>query len=241
MQNASPIKTQIKIFGLVLSVLLAVIAVRTQKQPTVKPMRPLLAFPQEQVKAFRINHFTSSLLFKKTGDIWQVRKDANAFTDQIDKGETGSDITAPKKKGGSVAVITEFTEADAATVSRLLTTLCELQVDEPIATNANLADFKINPHSLHVIFYSDEEASTILGRLNIGKQGADLFSSFVTLGEDKNIFAVENSLTGMVNRNYEEFLPKKKTEGTAIATGTSTGTATKKKTPPKSTTKKKKR
>lgn len=235
MQNASPIKKQIWFFAALLALLAAVIFVRTQPDPQVTPERHLLGFKQEDVKSFRINHFTSSLLFQKQGESWQVRKTGNDFTDKIDKGEIDGDVNmSPPKKGGSVAEETDFVDADPAAVSRTLTTLFELMISEPVATQAKLPDFRINPHSLHILFYG--EGDTVLGRLNIGKQGADMFSSFVTLGESQDVYAVEQNLNGLVNRSFEDWQPKKET-----ATQTATGTAKKKTGGKTNSTKKKKR
>lgn len=213
-------KKQAMIFACALLLLGVFALVRKGENVEATPTRPLLDFNIDAVKAFRINHFTSSQYFVKNGDGWEAREDSNDLTEI--------------EEGGVVKILEgkEFKKADTKIISHLLATLSGLEIGEPVAIADNLADFRINNLSLHVVFYGEE--NKVLGRLNIGKQGADVFTSFVTLGDAREVYSVKENLNLHVNKNFHEWLAEKNAatnSGSVTATGTAAG---KKKTKNKS-------
>lgn len=181
---------------------------------------PLLSFHQDEVAAFQINNFAEGYRFEKTDAGWNVKrvptelKKSLAENNENCEGSAGEliqDPSDPAKLSGGDCVLPLAEEsvqmADPVKVTRLLTHLFLIRVSEPIATSPDAASlFHINPHSLHIIFYSDRNEE--LGRLYVGKQGPDLMSSFVKRGDEPAVYLVEKNLHGLILLPFEEWFAK---------------------------------
>lgn len=159
----------------------------------------LLPFKQDQIAAFEINNFTESFYFKKTDGSWELKRGPSLLAKSIAEKEENRDVLIPTE--GS------FQKADPVAVTKLLTPLLLLEVSEAIATSRDAAKtFQINPHSLHVIFF--DGSGKQLARLNVGKQGPDLMSSFVQKDAENAVYLVEKNLPGLILQPFEAWLFK---------------------------------
>lgn len=159
----------------------------------------LFAFSLEDVDSFQINHFATGVLFKRAEGEWQVMRVTNELAKELKE----------KMSDGLPNVDTDFVRANSAEVAKVLAYLLQTQVTEPVAARTkDFATFQINPHSLHVIFY--DKSGTDLARLHVGKQGPDMFTSFVKKGDSDGIYLVEQNFQLLLMRPYEQWLFKEK-------------------------------
>lgn len=157
--------------------------------------QPLFAFAQQDVAAFQINHFISGLFFKKDGQGWLVKRVKN---------ELAKSVEAKEGKAG-IKEDTVFSKADPVAVAKALTVLFLLKIGEPVAAKPEkLPLFQINRHALHLIFFNAEGKE--LGRLHIGKEGPDLFSSFIKKPASDAVYLADQNLRGLFLRNFEDWL-----------------------------------
>lgn len=181
---------------LILAGLAGVIFLLSRPDEAPAPARQLLNFSEAEVTSFQINHFTLGMLFKQDGDTWLVKRAKNELVENIQEKDGASPIQED----------TDFVTANAVEVAKALIHLMAITVTEPIATGAKLSDFRINPFSLHVVFFGQQDKE--LARLRIGRQGPDLFSTFVTLGDSTDVYLVEENLFNLMMREFEEWLPE---------------------------------
>lgn len=164
------------------------------KQEDDEDKKDLFTFQKEDVASFQIDNYTQAFLFQKKGGDWYVAQSQNELTKKIQK--QNEDQTADKQK---------LKKADPVKVTSLLTTILAIQIDEPIAAEPNSAQiFQINEHSLHVRFY--DEKGEMLGRLDVGKQGPDIMSSFIRKNKENEIYLIDQNLQGLLLYPYEEWL-----------------------------------
>jgi hypothetical protein len=163
--------------------------------------RSLFNFKTEDVAGFQINNFVSGLDFKKDGETWLVKRIKNKLAQELEaKAGDGKAVTEEDK---------EYVRAKALTIAKFLPHLTTLTVDEPIAKLTDKPGlFEINEHSLHVIFFDKNKKE--LGKLYIGKQGPDLFSSFVKNGHSDDVYLVEENLRTLTLKEYEDWAEEKK-------------------------------
>lgn len=187
---------RVLVLFLILAGLAGVIFLLSRPDEAPSPERHLLDFGEAGLTSFQVNHFTLGILFKQDGDTWLVKRVKNELAANIQE----KDGASPTQED------TDFVTANAAEVAKALIHLMAITVTEPIATSAKLSDFRINPFSLHVVFFGPHNKE--LARLRIGRQGPDLFSTFVTLGDSTDVYLVEENLFNLMMREFEEWLPE---------------------------------
>lgn len=167
------------------------------------PAKPLFTFKTEDVAGFQINNFVSGFDFKKDGETWFVKRVKNQLAKELEaKAGDGKSVTEEDK---------DYTRANALVLAKFLPHLTSLTVSESIAKLSDKPGlFEINEHSLHVIF-RDKDARE-LGKLYIGKQGPDLFSSFVKRGDSDDVYLVEENLRTLTLKEFEEWVEEKSKE-----------------------------
>lgn len=161
------------------------------------PPKPLFTFKTKDVAGFQINNFVSGLDFKKDGETWLVKRVKNKLAKELEaKAGDGKSVTEEDK---------DYARANALVLAKFLPHLTSLTVSEPIAKLSDKPGlFEINEHSLHVIFRNKNGRE--LGRLYIGKQGPDLFSSFVKRGDSDDVYLVEENLKTLTLKEYEDWV-----------------------------------
>jgi hypothetical protein len=186
--------------SLVFAVLLVLaLSVKKMREGAEIDKKNLFPFALENVDSFQVNHFATGILFKRKEGEWQVKRVENDLTKELKE----------KMSDGLPEVDKDFVRANSAKVAKVLAYLLQIQVTEPVAVNTDdFATFQINPHSLHVIFYDKE--GKMLDRLNVGKQGPDMFTSFVKKGNLDGIYLVEQNFQLLLQRPFEQWLFKEK-------------------------------
>jgi hypothetical protein len=185
---------------LVLAALVFFFANPLKNEPESEP-KSLFSFKTEDVAGFQINNFVSGLDFKKDDETWFVRRIRNKLAQELEaKAGDGKSVTEEDK---------DYTLAKALVLAKFLPHLTSITVGEPIAKLTDKPGlFEINEHSLHVIFRDKDQKE--LGTLYIGKQGPDLFSSFVKSGHSDDVYLVEENLRTLTLKEYEDWVAKKK-------------------------------
>lgn len=155
----------------------------------------LLNVSFESIASFQINYFTQAVLFKKTTEgTWLVRKTKNELIREIEA-----------KNKEQLFEETLFQTANSPEVSKVLTLLLLIKKQNAVATNrSHLAEFKINPHSLHVVLFDQNQKS--LAKLFVGKVGPEPMSSFVKLDGDPNVYLARQNFNGLLNQEYSQWL-----------------------------------
>lgn len=186
--------------SLVFAVLLALALWTTKsRQGAESQKKNLFLFTLENVDSFQINHFATGFLFKRAEGEWQIKRIENNLAKELKE----------KMSDGLPDVDKDFMRANSGEVAKVLAYLLQIQVTEPIAMHTkDFTTFQINPHSLHVIFY--DKQSKELDRLHVGKQGPDMFTSFVKKGSSDSIYLVEQNFQLLLMRPHEQWLFKEK-------------------------------
>lgn len=191
---------QIKIMSVVF-ILLGIIvfvlsgnSVKKEESGTVK--KRFFEFTQAQIQSFQINDFTQGLLFKKKEDgEWLVKRVPTELTRQLEEQADAKTEEFDK----------EFKPADAVKVAQALTHLMELKNLEPVATKAvEPGVYQINPHTLHMIFFDGSEKE--LGRIFVGKQGPDPFTSFIKKGDSDFVYLADQDFRHLLGKKYKDWL-----------------------------------
>ncbi len=166
---------------------------------SVDTSRPLVKATLHDIDSFAVNNFTMGLLFKKSGEAWQVKLEPNALTLDLQK-KAGAPIEGTQS---------EFVEANPVAIAKALTELTEQKIDKPIAAlHQKPAAFEINEFSLHVILYDKEGQE--LDRVWIGKHGPDLFTNFVKKKDSDDVYLVRQNLRDLFLVPLEGWLSNSK-------------------------------
>lgn len=186
--------------SLVFVLLLALALWVTKKEQGAEAQKKnLFSFTLEDVNSFQVNQFATGILFKRAGGEWQVMRVENDLAKELKE----------KMSDGLPEADKDFTRANSAEIAKVLAYLLQIQVTEPVAEHTkDFATFQINPHSLHVIFFDKDGKE--LGRLHVGKQGPDMFTSFVKKHDSDGVYLVEQNFQLLLMRPYEQWLFKEK-------------------------------
>lgn len=203
LKEVQTMKRQISILaGVLMALLIILIIVRVKDYDANKiQKRDLFSFHQDDVTSFQVDHFTTGILFKKFGDEWKIKRVETELSEELKK-ETNN---------GPGETDEDFVSANSVEVAKVLTYLCHIKVGEPIAKqNSETNLYQINKHSLHVIFLDRNDQE--LDRLYIGKQGPEMFTSFIKKSDSDFVYLTEQNYRLMLMREYNEWLPTKATE-----------------------------
>lgn len=159
--------------------------------------KSLFTFKTADVAGFQINNFVTGLDFKKDGETWLVKRSKNKLVEELE--------LKVKEPHAITKIDKDYTRANALIIAKFLPHLTALTVSEPIAKLTDKPGlFEINEHSLHVIFR--DKNGRELGTIFIGKQGPDLFSSFVKTGNSDDVYLVEENLRTLTLKDYKDWI-----------------------------------
>jgi hypothetical protein len=185
-----------KISLFLLALLAAAILVQNRRQHRIEPPppKPLLAFKFEDVGSFQINNFISGYLFERKGESWQIRRVKNDMARSVEA----------KDKTFTMETDAQGRPANNLAVVKAVLPVFNIVLHEPVATaNSDQKLFEINEYSLHIIFYDRQGKE--LDRISVGKEGQDLFTSYVKKRGSTDIYLVSENLRALLWRNYEEW------------------------------------
>lgn len=151
---------------------------------------------KEDIASIEIEFFIQGTRFEKdsSGD-WFVAAKKTALQEQLEK---------EKKTDSLPAVSTGKFQADPQKVQGIITAITDLQKGTAVSDNpAKQGVLQIAPAGLKVTLFDAKGKK--LARLFVGKQGPDLFSSFVRDEESDTIYLVEGNLQGLLNRQFSDW------------------------------------
>ncbi|MDO8520022.1 MAG: DUF4340 domain-containing protein [Deltaproteobacteria bacterium] len=143
---------------------------------------------KEEIAAIEIEHFIQGVRFeKKEKAEWLVKEFETPLAKQV--GSKPEANQAP---------------ADPQKIDQIITVLTELKKETPISANPEKQGLlQISKAGLNVTFLDGKGKK--IARLFIGKQGPDLFSSFVRDEKSDDVYLVEGNLQGLLNRRFEDW------------------------------------
>lgn len=157
---------------------------------------------KDDITQVDISYFTNGTRFKKNNQTWQVASFTTDLKNEIQK--TNSVPSDSSDKNNKTNSETTFIDVDANKINSLLDTLLELSVSDPVSKSLEKQNqFQVGKLGLTVKFLnaSGEE----LALLHVGKQGPNLFSTFVRLEGDDHIYLVSEGLTSLLQKPIEEW------------------------------------
>lgn len=159
-----------------------------------KPFYPNLE--KDEVAAIEIEYFIQGTRFEKDNQgNWTVAAKKTELQENLEK---------EKKTDPLPAISTVKFPANPDKIGTILTTLTDLKKGTEVSDNPEKQGIlQIAPTGLKVTLF-DEKGKKLV-RLFVGKQGPDLFSSFVRDEASNGIYLVEGNLQGLLNRQFEDW------------------------------------
>lgn len=157
----------------------------------------LLPFSFDDVSRVRLNHFVDGYEFQRAdGGSWQIRQIKNELAKKIEA-----------QDGKSPVLESDWQKADALTVTRALSPLFSIDLDEAVATGKSQEKlFEINEYSLS--FECFDKAGNSLKKIKVGKSGPDIFSSFIMINGEEGIYLINQNLQALLWHDFNDWLPK---------------------------------
>lgn len=157
----------------------------------------LLPFAFDDVSRVRLNHFVEGYEFKRgDGGRWQIRQIKNELAAKIEA-----------QDGKSPAKESDWQKADALAVTRALSPLFSIHLDEAVATGKSQEKlFEINEYSLS--FECFDKTGLLLKKIRVGKSGPDIFSSFIMIDGQAGIYLINQNLQALLWHDFKDWLPK---------------------------------
>ncbi len=153
----------------------------------IKPFYPNL--DTQSITVIEINYFTQGTRLEKKDHTWFVQGRKNP----------------PLPDWG------EQVEADESKVMDLLSAVKELEISDPVTSDPQKQSaFQLIPNSLSVTLWDNTGEKKV--RFYIGKQGPDIFSTFIRDENSNDIYLVDIALQGMLNIPWEEWKKEKRNE-----------------------------
>lgn len=148
----------------------------------------------EDVAAIEIEYFTRGTRFEKDEEgKWQVRSKKTKLQEEIEKQKKPS--------------LTEVFPADPQKVAQILEIFTGLKKRAPVSTNPEKQGLlHLTNVSLNVTLLNQD--GNKLARLFLGKQGPDIFSTFIRDENSSEVYLVNKHLQGIFDRTLEEWKEK---------------------------------
>ncbi|HBF11850.1 MAG TPA: hypothetical protein DDW49_00420 [Deltaproteobacteria bacterium] len=166
---------------------------------------PFIQISKENIVAIEIEHFIQGFKFSKNAENkWVVEEKKTALQEKMEqtKPDTAKKEGAKdKKKTGETSTPVV---ANQEMVERMIDVLLALPKGVPVTNNPEKYTlFEIHDYGLNLGFFDKEGKK--LARVYIGKEGPDLFSSYVRLEGEKEVYLVAEQLKGMLNHTLDEW------------------------------------
>lgn len=153
---------------------------------------------EEEIAAIEIEYLANGTRFEKDP--------AGKWLVQLKETELQKQVGAQEKKPAK-EINHKKLPADGDKVQEVIDTLVELEKGPPVTDNPEKQGLlELTEASLHVTAFDAEGKD--LAKLYVGKQGPDIFSTFVRDGGDNTIHLVDKHLPGIFNRPIEEWVEK---------------------------------
>lgn len=143
---------------------------------------------KEDISRIEIEYFTNGTkLTKQADNTWQVQALKTELAEQIEKSEEKTTVLLDKAPPTPLV-------ADSDLIDNLLETVTNMNKGNLISSNPDKqAQFQVGKVGLIVKFYSSKDE--LLAMLHVGKQGPNVFSTFVRNEGSNDIYLVPEGLS----------------------------------------------
>ncbi|MBI2339694.1 MAG: DUF4340 domain-containing protein [Deltaproteobacteria bacterium] len=168
---------------------------------------------EADIAAIEIEYLVNGTRFEKDLDgKWVVSLKETAIQKKIEEADKKEAKNKSAEKGKQEKSTAEKTAqkklpAEPSKVEELITTLVELKKGTPVTDDPEKqGPLELTNAALNVALFDAKGKK--LARLFVGKQGPDIFSTFVRDETDGHIYLVDEQLSGIFNRPIEEWAKK---------------------------------
>ena len=172
---------------LIIVVVLAAIVwiVERPDKPDTGDFAPFVLFPkllEQHVKKVEVAHLVSGSLLQEAEEGWTVTELETPLGKKLQSEEGGEETTVfPKFK------------ADLDKIERLRQLLVKLEARSLASINSEKQNtYQVGKLAKHIIIYNEKDDKIV--DLYIGKNGPDMFSSYVRRGEDDEVYLVNEQV-----------------------------------------------